>query len=320
MARGLVALGWTVDVYCSAISQRRVDGVNWKYIDQYDERQPCEIFVAWRRPEYALAAPEGARVVLWAHDIQRMENYSPRVLEKIDRIFVLSKFHRNNLPEIKDEKFWITRNGINPEHFSGTVERNPYKCIYASSPDRGLDVVLDEWEEIVRTQPRAELHVFYGFTKVYNRLGANDRERIRFRDSIMKRLAELPNVFYHGMVGHEELARHFMSAGLWLYPTYFDEVSCITAMKAQASGCVPVCTSRAALRETVRFGTKVGADIQTSCNDWKAAVMEYLADPEKQNNVRNSGMSRWARGFFAYDRLCREWSEMFLKLKEEKDD
>lgn len=59
-----------------------------------------QVFVAWRRPEYALAAPEGAVVVLWARRIQRMGDYSPAALERIDRIAVLSRFHRANLPEI----------------------------------------------------------------------------------------------------------------------------------------------------------------------------------------------------------------------------
>jgi hypothetical protein len=39
-----------------------------------------------------------------------------------------------------------------------------------------------------------------------------------------------------GMVDQRTLAAAFASAGWWLYPTSFEETSCITAMKAQALG------------------------------------------------------------------------------------
>jgi hypothetical protein len=46
----------------------------------------------------------------------------------------------------------------------------------------------------------------------------------------------LLTAWHAGMVDQRTLAAAFASAGWWLYPTSFEETSCITAMKAQALG------------------------------------------------------------------------------------
>ncbi len=321
LSRQLSARGWRVDVFCSANAQKTdAHGVRWFFADQYDENVPCDVFVAWRRPDYVLAAPEGSVKILWLHDTQKQEDYSPRVLEAVDRVAVLSGWHRENVPWVPDEKIWITRNGIDPEQFRKVVDRNPLRCVYASSPDRGLDLVLEAWPEIHAAQPRAELHVYYGFTALYDAAAAGDPARARFKEHVLGRVEALKgkNVVWHGRVDHETLAREFSASGLWLYPTYFTEISCITAMKAQAAGMVPVCTSRAALAETVQYGEKVGEDIHACFARWKERVIHYLSDCREQDRVRASGMAAWALDRFAWERVGGEWDAMFNHLKGEK--
>ena len=59
-----------------------------------------------------------------------------------------------------------------------------------------------------------------------------------------------PGVVFHGRAGQEEVARSYLQSQLWLYPTDFEETSCITAMEAQAAGCHIVATRCGALPET----------------------------------------------------------------------
>ena len=42
------------------------------------------------------------------------------------------------------------------------------------------------------------------------------------------------------------------TARIWLYPTRFDEISCVAAMEAQAAGLCAVTTDSAALAETMK--------------------------------------------------------------------
>ena len=66
------------------------------------------------------------------------------------------------------------------------------------------------------------------------------------------------------------LAHSFARVGFWLYPSSFEETSCITGMRAQALGAVPI-TSRhpdSALPETVgKFD--LGPDVGSDCV-WRA--------------------------------------------------
>ena len=55
----------------------------------------------------------------------------------------------------------------------------------------------------------------------------------------------------------EQILEETYKSGIWAYPTHFYEISCITAMKCQAAGAIPVVTDYAALKETVGHGCKI---------------------------------------------------------------
>lgn len=56
-------------------------------------------------------------------------------------------------------------------------------------------------------------------------------------------LLKQEGIVYHGMVGHATLAKGLADAGFILYPTVYPETGCVTLMKAQAMGAIPI-TSR----------------------------------------------------------------------------
>jgi glycosyltransferase involved in cell wall biosynthesis len=129
------------------------------------------------------------------------------------------------------------------------------------------------------------------------------------------------NAQHLGRIGHLEVARQFLSAGIWAYPTASTETSCITAMKAQAAGAVPVVIPSGALDETVEFGVKTS----TSANDypgrrlppqvyeeWEALLISHLLDPAKLEPLRQR-MAAAARQKFAWETVAREWNEEFTR-------
>lgn len=125
----------------------------------------------------------------------------------------------------KEVKIFVTANGIASSHFIGDEPRDYKRCIYASSPDRGLDTLLQLWPDIYKKVPDAELHVFYGFTANFDALHKNNQHMMEFKDWCLKALKQ-PGVIYHGRVSHAQLAKEFMQAALWTYPTQFTEISC----------------------------------------------------------------------------------------------
>ena len=129
------------------------------------------------------------------------------------------------------------------------------------------------------------------------------------------------NALHLGRIGHLDVARQFLSAGIWAYPTAFPETSCITAMKAQAAGALPVVIPSGAVDETVEFGCKTS----TSANDypgrqppprvyeeWEDLLISNLRDPAKLEPLR-AQMAAAARQRFAWETVAREWTAEFTR-------
>jgi glycosyltransferase involved in cell wall biosynthesis len=123
------------------------------------------------------------------------------------------------------------------------------------------------------------------------------------------------SITWHGKVGHQELADWFMKCGFWLYPTDFPEISCITAMKAQASGCWPVCNDFAALKETVKFGT-ITKGLPPEClPEWLESVKRASTEATPQARAI---MREWALKNLSWETLVQEWTGLFNGMLEEK--
>ena len=310
----LAKRGWIIDVYGNTGQQGFIErnGVRWHNADAYDKSQPCEIFIAWRVPWYIdHACPEGARCFLWCHDVQEAHNYSEYALKRLEKIIVLSQYHRSLLPTFPDSLFMISRNGIDPLDFEGESDRQPFSCIYTSSPDRGLDVLLDMWPAITKAIPEATCKVLYGFTKNYDEMHKGDIRFKEYKDKILNAMRQ-PGIEYLGRVSHEKVASLLKSSKLFLYPAHFPEISCISAQKAQAAGAIPVCTTHAALDETVQHGIKIkGSSIDEGVPEqWATEVIKLLKDEARQEAIR-APMREWALKTYDWDGVADQWHEVF---------
>jgi glycosyltransferase involved in cell wall biosynthesis len=132
-------------------------------------------------------------------------------------------------------KVVIIPNGMtDAEECDGPNHNNVF--IYGSSPDRGLEYVLKTWPYIRTRIPQAELHIYYGFTeaaKKYLRVKLGPAQFEQYYATMMKMIDTLDGVKYFGAVDHRVLMEAYASAGFLLYPTYFPETGCITAMKVR---------------------------------------------------------------------------------------
>jgi len=147
------------------------------------------------------------------------------------------------------------------------------------------------------------------------------------------------NVFYYmsiGMVDHETLAEGFAAAGFILYPTTFPETGCITLMKAQAMGAIPI-TSRyrqstlPELTGPYDLGPRqlqgrsitddpawvelwVEAVVEASNNDYQDRVGGGAGN--REIHTLRQEMMRTARERFAWSSVARMWMDRF---DEDKD-
>jgi GT2 family glycosyltransferase len=134
------------------------------------------------------------------------------------------------------------------------------KLFYGSSYDRGLDILLEMWPKIHFKYPDSELHIAYGWD-LFDKVTKGNAERQAWKARVIE-MMKVDGVFEHGRLSKEELKKVRETCGIWVYPTYFPEINCITGLDAQKDGLVPVVSDFAALNETVRSGVKVKGDIK----------------------------------------------------------
>jgi glycosyltransferase involved in cell wall biosynthesis len=193
------------------------------------------------------------------------------------------------------------------------IERDPHKIFYGSSHVRGLQYLYDIWPEVKKAVPDATLDVYYG-RETYDTINAGNPERLKWMDDIQLRAKELDGVTDHGKIGQNQILQEMFRSGIWAYPSPFPEIYCITAIKAQAAGCVPVASDFAALDETVQFGHKQtfkkfdAEDLEK----YKENLIWWLQHPEEQEKVRRK-MMEWARTN-SWQNVAKAWDEEFDEL------
>jgi len=190
--------------------------------------------------------------------------------------------------------------------------RNPKVIVSGSSYDRGLEHLLKIWPDVVKVVPDAKLRVFYGWT-LFDKVYKGNPERMEWKAKI-EEMMKVKGVTHLGRISHGALKVEMEKAGIWAYPTHFGEISCITGMRAQALGTVPVVINYAALRETVKYGVKIEGDIYDPeiLEEYKNALIDMLQHPEKQEEIRKE-MMPWAREKFAWANVAKQWDAEFKK-------
>lgn len=186
-----------------------------------------------------------------------------------------------------------------------------HKLFWGSSYDRGLDVLLYFWGDLKKKVPDAELHICYGWD-LYDIAAAGNPERIQWKAAV-EGMMQQDGIHHHGRVGKKELQMFRQQCGIWAYPTYFQEINCITALECQNDGLVPVTMNLAALAETAKHGILIDGDIKDL-----AVVQNYfneliaLMDDKDRWKRMSHKCEKFARKFDWYT-IAQRWIEEFEK-------
>ncbi|HEY4832074.1 MAG TPA: glycosyltransferase family 4 protein [Waddliaceae bacterium] len=177
-----------------------------------------------------------------------------RVIQRVDAFLAISQWHAATMclsSSFPLDKTFVLRNGVHLKYFEGKETRIRKRLIYTSQPNRGLNYLPKIYMELKSLHPTAELHIFNGGILYSNEWPPRSGQGILEHEYRMSPFATFPDCHIHGCVKQSELARAMMKSALLVYPSDFEETSCISAMEAQAAGCVVVSSQLAALPETV---------------------------------------------------------------------
>lgn len=321
MGRHLVSLGHRVTVYGDCPDREgRYDGVDYLHHESFAGAK-CDVFISSRAPSIIDRDIQAKVKLLWVHDIHvgQADPNMHRWLLRFDRILCLSQWHKQfflaSYPFVHPSAVIVTRNGIDPDRFAGEMPPKTNKLIYSSSANRGLDALLDMMPAIKERVPDVELHVFYGFEswEATTRMTGNVGE-LAVIEGYRRRLSETPGVVYRGRVDQATLAREMMTAKVHAYPTAFTETFCISAVEAQAAGCVPVTSTVAALPETARWGILIPGDNNSPGyrEVFVNEVAAILKDEDRRSAVAHAGRA-WALKL-SWATLAKDWEAMFRDL------
>jgi glycosyltransferase involved in cell wall biosynthesis len=335
MSKRLAKLGHDVTIYghCTPSMVGLCEGV--MFLDASDFRNvTCDLLISSRQPSVVDAehgCKAGARI-LWVHDVHCGEALTREREARFDRILVLSNWHKEfflrcyspgGTSIIDPDKVIVTRNGIDLSRFEGSEPRNPHRAIYSSSPDRGLLTALECWPRIREQVPDAELHVFYGFgnwepmARHMAAMGAPEGEQeLKMIAHLKALLKSTPGVVFRDRVSQSELAREFMKAGVWAYPTWFSETSCITAMEAQAAGMYIVTSPIAALNETCPEVAFVEGEWRSKeyAARFVGEVANWLTIDDRMREDDSRALIREEAQRFCLDSLAADWDAMLLQI------
>lgn len=190
--------------------------------------------------------------------------------------------------------------------------RKKYRCIYTSSYDRGLIYALKNWSRVREEIPEAELHIFYGWD-LFDKINRNNPERMAWKQKMVELMGQ-PGVQEHGRVGHDRLHEELLKSDIHIYPSSFQEISCISCMKSQALGAIPFVTDFAALSETVKFGVRVDVDITTDDGqeEFFNELIKFMRNDKKRDELREPMMS-FCQDYFLWSKVAQDWSTVFKR-------
>ena len=245
MAREMESLGNNVIVLCNCDKEGLQNNISYYHYDKINpiikflEETPkgIELFISSRDiSPFAGGRPPSKQTALWFHDMPQEGSFSTESMQNIDKLLFVSDFQRKSFREYYkkqllgdlrtefDTKSVITSNGVEDKFFIGKEDIKTIKgrCIYASTPFRGLDILLSVWPKIKEKVPHASLHLFTGMS-IYNQEEYPETQQVL---DIAKKMQKY-DVFLIGPVTKDRLAEEMKSSELMLYPNTYEETYCL---------------------------------------------------------------------------------------------
>jgi glycosyltransferase involved in cell wall biosynthesis len=284
LAEGLSDLGFVVTVY-GEVGECCYGDIIFRHWENFDPVDHLGALISSRIPELA-AQPINADVrLLWMHDVDCGPRLTPTYASEFDHILALSAWHVEHLVgryPFAAGKIEQTRNGIHLSYFKPQPwAKRAQRVLYTSSPDRGLEVLLEAWPRIREHVPGSQLAFCY--PDVYDAVA----DQVRTVGEHRRRISELANqegVVKLGALSQPTLAALMCDSRVWAHPSWashlavpFYETSCIGAMEAQAAGCHVVASDWGALRETVRHGQLI-FNSDAPGPRWRDALVAHIVE------------------------------------------
>jgi len=206
------------------------------------------------------------------------------------------------------EKCIVIKNGVDEIEQSEPYQKGqPIKIIHQNTPWRGLSVLLGAMQLI--KNPLITLDV-YSSCEVYGKdfMEKNDHNYKALYDQA----ESLPNVNYIGYKSNEYIRENIKNYNMYVYPSIFEETSCISLLEAMSAGLYSIVTNYGALFETgAEFPMYIPYD-----SDYKAlaekfaygidAAAETLHEKVIQDHLTTQ--SSYTQRYYSWNKQASSWT------------
>ncbi|MBI4266122.1 MAG: tetratricopeptide repeat protein [Acidobacteria bacterium] len=319
LADALARRGHAVRVFNACDEPRRFDGVDyarWETLPARCVSDRPDVLVSVRSWQAIGRARLAPLQIFWtgdAHDqpfLEHLADPSRRaeidvyMLQSVWQMGTFEAHHRVPRQQIVTTKLGTAASMALPP--LRPTERTPRarRLAYASTPFRGLDLLLELFPRIRAACPGAELDVCSSM-QVYGIGAAEDRKQF----GSIYRKARQPGVNVTGSLPQLELAARLQQARVLAYPNHYPETFCIAAMEAQAAGCAVVTSALGALPETVGdAGLCIPGDPHSAVyrRTFVDACVELLTNDDRWQALSDRALARAWTGY-TWPTIAEEW-------------
>jgi glycosyltransferase involved in cell wall biosynthesis len=220
-----------------------------------------------------------------------------------------SQFQTQYAPNVPKEKIKVIPNGLVADQFDGPLVKRSHSVGWFSSYDRGLDVLLAVWPEILKAVPDATIECAYGWN-AFDHMHRKNPERMKWKWQMIRKFNQF-HVKDHGRLSHVALAKLMQEIQVLAYPTSFPEIDCITVKKAQAAGIDVITSGYAALQESV--WSKDEPDIENihdkpeAMQQFTTRVIDALLKP--MGTAARTRIAEETKRRYDWALIAKQWSE-----------
>lgn len=272
------------------VTQTSPFGINF---DAYVQTIPCDIVLAQRVPGLFIRRTNSKLNYFWMHDLalKRSQPHFNAMLWNTDKVLAVSEFHKNQIQSVygpPEGVLDVLPNGIDLDLWKSNKPPIEAKIasktlLYAARPERGLVNLVKEggiMEKLLQYDPEIRLLVCS-----YN----NQHPQMdNLYNYIYSRCEQLPNVQNIGFLSKQQLAQVEMNSWLYVYPTEFEDTSCIMIMESAAAGTPFIACKKGALEET---GAGSGV-YWTSIQMFEKAIMYLAENPDKYKQLYKKSLAK----------------------------
>ena len=261
--------------------------------------------------------------VAWIHDLPGDPNcdyLKDKGWNKFHRIVFCSNWQMQNFIGfygIPWSKCMVMKNAIvpieahekSPKHIGSQLDK--LNLIYTPTPHRGLILLYQAFDAVVKKYPNLHLDIFSSF-KLY---GWDDRDK-EF-EPLYDRCRNHPNITYHGHTSNEEVREALKTAHIFAYPSIWLETSCLCLIEAMSAGCVCVHPNLGGLFETAANFTAM-YQFEEDAMTHASRFCQYLEHTiENYSDMDKKFQKAYIDRFYNVDQRALQWKLWLESLLDE---